>query len=242
MNNKKIDNLKVLENKNYSIGKLNHFLDELINSNEDIKLKKADLLSYWLRDYTNYIKNECNFVPLKQENYKRGNVVRVNLGFNIGSEEGGLHYAIVVNNPSKSSNIVTIIPLTSKKENSTISKYEVSLGNAIINQIISKLEIISNELSGDYDKVKLSEKIEYKDIEIKKLNKKICELNKFKKEAKKIKNCDSIALVGNITTVSKQRISTPSVSNKFLKGISISAEQLDLIDCKIIELYTKGVK
>ena len=51
-------------------------------------IKKASLISYWLKDYVRYLKSEDTFNPLKQENYKRGDVVKINLGFNIGSEEG----------------------------------------------------------------------------------------------------------------------------------------------------------
>ena len=48
--------------------------------------------------------------------YKRGDIVKLNFGFNIGSEYGGLHYAIVINNKNPhSSSVVTVIPLTSQK-------------------------------------------------------------------------------------------------------------------------------
>ena len=48
--------------------------------------------------------------------YKRGEIVKVHLGFNVGSEEGGLHYAVVLDkNNAKSSPVITIIPLTSVK-------------------------------------------------------------------------------------------------------------------------------
>ena len=42
------------------------------------------------------LKREVNFAPFFFKKYSRGDIVKVNLGFNIGSEQGGLHYAIVV--------------------------------------------------------------------------------------------------------------------------------------------------
>lgn len=102
MENKR-DKKTIQINKNDSTNIINNYLQDLIDSDNDNNLKKADLISFWLKSYTNYIKNENSFEPLKQENYKRGNIVKLDLGFNIGNEEGGLHYAIVVNNPDKSS-------------------------------------------------------------------------------------------------------------------------------------------
>lgn len=235
------DKNKIQKNKEKSIKKLEQYLQELLDSDKVEYHKKVDLLSYWIKDYTNYIKSEKQFEPLKQENYKRGNIVKVNLGFNIGSEQGGLHYAIVINNPDKSSNTLTIVPLTSAKNQYKINKSTVSLGTSIMQNIILKLKTISEELAITFEKLQLIENNVTKEKEIKKLEKKLVELNKYINEAKKIKKSDSIALVGNITTISKQRIYTPTLSNKFLKGISISNEQLDLIDKKIIELYTKNI-
>lgn len=215
------------------------FLQDLIDSDNDINLKKADLISFWLRTYTNYIKNENFFEPLKQENYKRGNVVKVNLGFNIGNEEGGLHYAIVINNPDKSSGLLNIVPLTSKKENSKLHYSEVSLGMSLIFEIIAKLSYLYTNLQIAIKDAKMIEDSQEKVEKLNKLKKMAIELRKYINEAQNMKNNESIALVGNITTISKQRVYTPTLKNRFLKGISISEDQLDLIDKKIIELYTK---
>ena len=57
-------------------------------------------------------KNEKQFDPKKLIKYRRGNIVSVHLGYNIGSEQGGLHYGLVIdNNNEKSSKVITIIPL-----------------------------------------------------------------------------------------------------------------------------------
>ena len=60
-----------------------------------ITYKKSALLYYWLRDYKNYIKNENTFNPKYYPEFYRGSIVNINFGFNLGSELGGLHYAIV---------------------------------------------------------------------------------------------------------------------------------------------------
>ena len=49
--------------------------------------------------------------------FKRGDIVKVNLGFNVGKEMGGLHYCVVINKyDNNSSGTLNVIPLTSKKE------------------------------------------------------------------------------------------------------------------------------
>lgn len=224
----------IITNKTDAINKLNTYLDSLINSTSEADRKKANLLSYWIKDYTNYIKTENQYVAQKQLNYKRGNVVQANLGFNIGSEQGGLHYCIVINSPSKSSNTITVIPLTSlKNSNKNLHSSEVLLGKVIIDSICDKLNYLINNLKDLQKNANNSNSNSYITKEIRSTEKFLYSLNKMKK-------CDSIALVGNITTISKQRIYTPTLSNGFLKNISISNEHLDMLDSKIIELYTKN--
>ena len=49
----------------------------------------------------------------------------------------------------------------------------------------------------------------------------------------------SIALVGQITTISKQRIYDPQTYKDMMSGLKISSDSLTLIDNKIKELFTK---
>lgn len=58
--------------------------------------KNAITLSYWLHNYMNMLKREETFNSKKLKRYKRGEIIKVHLGYNIGSEQGGLHYAIVL--------------------------------------------------------------------------------------------------------------------------------------------------
>ena len=60
--------------------------------------KKSDLLAYWIKDFAEYHDQERTFNIAKSGVYSRGDVIKVNLGFNIGNELGGLHYCIVLIN------------------------------------------------------------------------------------------------------------------------------------------------
>lgn len=104
----------VIQNKKEAIKSLNKLLEQYINDSSTIHLKKANLISYWIKDYVRLIDFEEKFEPTKNIAYKRGNVVKLNFGFNIGSEYGGLHYGIVIDNKNAHhSPVLTIIPLTS---------------------------------------------------------------------------------------------------------------------------------
>ena len=58
------------------------------------------------------------------------------------------------------------------------------------------------------------------------------------KEISKMKK-GSIALVSQITTISKQRIYDPKTSSDILANLRVSDNTLDLIDSKIKELFIK---
>ena len=107
----------VIQNKKEAIKCLNKMLESFINDSSGRHLKKANLISYWLKDYVNLINFEEKFEPTKNIAYKRGNIVKLNFGFNVGSEYGGLHYGVVLDNRnSHNSPVLTVIPLTSVKD------------------------------------------------------------------------------------------------------------------------------
>lgn len=54
--------------------------------------KKSNLLAYWINDFAVYHDEERNFDYSKSGIFSRGDIIKANLGFNIGSELGGLHY------------------------------------------------------------------------------------------------------------------------------------------------------
>ena len=128
-----------------SLRQLKKLMISYTNNKETIS--KADKLAYWLEDYSRLLSFEDDFNPNYLKSYHRGDVIKVNLGYNIGNEEGGLHYCIVIDrfNP-KSSGIVTVIPLTSYKGKS-LHYSSVFLGNEIYLNFKEKYDKLMLELS-----------------------------------------------------------------------------------------------
>lgn len=237
--NKTIEGQIVIgEEKSISVSHKDSALKRLDTSfNKHIELqeyKKSDLLAYWIEDFANYHDEEKTFDTTSLKVFKRGDIVKVNLGFNVGNELGGLHYCVVINkydNPY--SGTLNIIPLSSIKENKIYNpKTCIDLGDELfllLSQKYSKesdkvdiaLESLTNEDKRNVDKIKyLLKKLDY--------------LQKIAEEIKRMKH-GSIAYIHQITTISKQRIfKTP-----ILSGIKLSNESLDLIDEKIKKLFTK---
>ena len=104
----------VIKNKDEAIKMMTDYLDNCLAVDNDSNIKKVNLISYWQKDYINYIKNEKDFNPTNLKTYKRGDIIKVNLGFNIGSELGGLHYCVVIDKKNnRNSPVITVIPLSS---------------------------------------------------------------------------------------------------------------------------------
>lgn len=97
--------------------------------------KQQFLLDKWLNQWSQYLREEKAFNPQKLRYYKRGEIVLVDFGYNVGCELGGIHYAIVIeNNNNNASGQVVVIPISSLETNvdkNMIHKSEVYLGKAI---------------------------------------------------------------------------------------------------------------
>lgn len=74
--------------------------------------------------------------------------------------------------------------------------------------------------------------------QIKKLDNKIKLMGKMLRETQKMK-MGSIALVGQITTISKIRIYDPIYPSDTLSNIRLSDKTMDKLDRKIVDLFTK---
>ena len=129
--------------KNIAIEKLDSYMDSL-------DPKRQKLLAYWIQDYVRFLKKESNFDPQKLIRYKRGAIVKAHLGYRVGSEEGGLHYAVVMNvDASQKSPTVTIIPLTSVKPGKDVERLhfsQVYLGDEIYQSLNEKLDKAIDEI------------------------------------------------------------------------------------------------
>ena len=195
--------------------------------------KKSELLAYWIHDYAVYHDAERDFDITKSGVFHRGDIIKVNLGFNIGNELGGLHYCVVLNKKDNPKNgVLNIVPLTSKKVNKRYPRSCVNLGNElynILNQNIEKENMRLNKLLIKLDDFEEIPKSIQDSIskEMKYINQLSKSIDKYKKE--------SIVLINQITTISKQRIFFDVV----LKNVRLSNESLDLIDEQIIKFFTK---
>ena len=242
---------ELIFHKSNSISDLTTYLDMLINSDDPKLQGKADKLSYWISDWVNFLQYEPQFSPMSLRRYRHGEIIKVHLGFNVGSEEGGLHYAVVAEKENaKSSPVVTVVPLTSVKPGvdiNTLHSGSVFLGNELFTSLSSKitatekhltsevslLQKLIGDLANDFSEEK---KLEYSD-RLEKCTEELDFLNRMRKEVLKMKQ-GSIALVNQITTISKIRIYDPKTDYDILSNIKLSNEKLDDLDKEITKKYT----
>lgn len=240
---------ELIKHKNDTIRKLDSFINSLIESEEPESSGRADKICYWLNDWTKFIDFERTFSPFSLRRYKRGEIIKVHLGFNIGSEEGGLHYAVVLDKENaKSSPVITILPLVSVKKHTDTSKLKhgsVFLGNELFTSLNSKISAKNKYLHEEFDLLEKmveqsdnSDSIKLSDLanRMDKASLDIKLLQRMRKEISRMKK-GSIALVNQITTISKIRIYDPKTDNDILSGIKLSNEKLDLIDKTISEKF-----
>ncbi|MGN0163408.1 MAG: type II toxin-antitoxin system PemK/MazF family toxin [Candidatus Ornithomonoglobus sp.] len=243
---------KAIQLKNNAFHALEGFLNEMISDD----ISKSAKLSYWINDYVDLLSAEKDFNPSKLKKYKRGDIIKVHLGFRIGSEEGGLHYCVVLDKDNSiHSPTLTVIPLTSVKPNRDIAHLpcgKVYLGNEIYSKITEKLnniiedclsqvtDIALETMPSDFsNQSEVEEKLSRADSLIEdSIKKKILYAKKILNEIDKLKQ-GSIALVDQITTISKLRIYDPKSSYGVLHKIRLSDQSLDLIDAEIKKIFMK---
>ena len=229
--------------------------------------KKGTILAYWVNDYVKFLSKEATFDPKNLIRYKRGSIVKVHLGYRIGSEEGGLHYAVVIDvNNSLSSSTATVIPLTSVKPGTDIGRLhtskiflydelfkllqqkindEIADALALRDNLLESISDATQRITGEMGDEKAQAEMQRIVIDgiIKRadqLNAKIAHCEKLQNEILKMKR-GSIALVGQITTVSKIRIYDPLYPSDALANIRLSDATMDRLDQKVKELFTKPI-
>lgn len=69
----------------------------------------------WFNNYLNIVQNSNYFQKQPLPDLVKGNIVLVELGFNIGMEFGGRHYCIVLKNSLKNNKRVLVLPITTQK-------------------------------------------------------------------------------------------------------------------------------
>lgn len=256
----------VIRNKKYSIKLLNNLLEKYIT--DESTLRKADLMSKWIVDYVRYIAFEGTFDPRKNISYSRGDIVKVNFGFNIGSELGGVHYAVVIDNKNnQSSDSITVVPMSSIKEDTVIKTYDLNIGNEFYNimnakynnllkehtthrdeltQILTEIrDLIFNAPCENDDLESSSTPENTTDITIGSLTKKIEKMNdeidilKKNKAEIDLMKTGSLLKPCQIRTISKIRIWYPKTPRDPLYGVKLSDATMDKLTKKLIEYFIK---
>lgn len=242
---------ELIKHKNQAIHMLDGYISNLAADPDSKTQGKADKLSYWIKDWTKFLEYEPCFNASRLRRYKRGEIVKVHLGYNVGSEEGGLHYCVVIEKDnSRNSPVLTVIPLTSIKQKTDLENLhpgEVDLGNELFTNLNSKISFTKKKVESELDDLINSSKElddatprETYDAIFKKINKLEKEMDMFRRmkiEVSKMK-MGSIALVKQIRTISKIRIYDPKTNFDILSNVKLSNERLDMIDNEIIKNFT----
>lgn len=258
---RKISQEALRKHKEESLKTLETYIDSLINDENPKIQSKADKLSFWLEHWTTFLSFESKFRSTSLRRYKRGEIIKVHLGYNIGSEEGGLHYCVVVEkNNSINSRVITVVPLTSVKTATDVEHLKpgcVYLGNELFTSLNSKIittqKHLSSNIANAQERLEHLKQIAPSDYssenfsELDSLQKDLANMrresslhSRMQAEINKMKK-GSIALVGQITTISKIRIYDPKTNYDILSNVKLSNEMLDRIDNEIIKKFT-GLK
>ncbi len=236
----------IVKNKNEALKSIENYLNECILSDTKHQ-KKANLISFWLKDYINYLSSEEKFNSANLKHYNRGDVIKANLGFNVGNEEGGLHYCIVLDKiNAKSYSTLTVVPLSSLKPKSKIRDTQVYLGHELFDKLHTKYTSLRDRsLDRAIEVQKKLEDYEHNNVPFRATPedfKAMQDANLCFKVGTEIvqMKTGTIALVNQITTISKQRIYDPKNDLGILSDVRISDKYLDLIDKKIQKLFLKN--
>lgn len=91
---------------------------KFLNIVQNTKIEKFKYLPYHLQFQSNSFEHENNNTnQAKFQIYKRGAIVLVNFGINIGNELSGNHFAIVLSKSDHPKNsVLTVVPLSSKNK------------------------------------------------------------------------------------------------------------------------------
>lgn len=168
--------------------------------------------------------------------FRRGQIIYIDFGSNIGSELNGCHYAIVLNkNDTNNNDILTVLPLSSKNK-----KYYLPLGKCVytaakevneraILQFIDEITYLQENKSS-LNEDEMLKKMDEITNNIKLLRKAV--------EHYKDRHVDSFGLIGNITSISKQRLVIAKNKYDPIRKMHVSSKELDKIDEAIIENFT----
>lgn len=103
--------------------------------------KNFERFKNWMHTYIAYKSNEFKFSPTYLPKYEQGQIIFVDFGCGIRHEFSYPHYAIVLNTKDRKKNdLLTVVPLTSKKEkHNTLKEWEHEISYPIKNLLIDKV-------------------------------------------------------------------------------------------------------
>ena len=144
-NRKKLD-LKDIRNKSVlskSITKLSYNQNQYLTDEMECDYHRAAVLYYGLFGQLEKLKNEKIFHQNNKKHFislKRGSIIKIDFGLPLGSEFGGLHYAIVLHDSNAANPLVSVLPIKSYKGNN-IYKTDILFDEEIYQAIRSHLLI-----------------------------------------------------------------------------------------------------
>ena len=179
-----------------------------INKSDNEKFKNLDI---WLKKESNIFKREITYIPTKFMKYKKGTIVKVDFGLNIGAELSNIHFAITMDNDDNIyKETISVIPLTSKQ-----GKSRLDLGSLIFDEFINKMNKEIKNINNE-DDLK-----EIKDL--------ILEYNKYKKS--------TFANISQFRCISKNRIIYPLNKHDIIGKSKVSKTVLNKITQELVRLY-----
>ncbi|MEX5941276.1 type II toxin-antitoxin system PemK/MazF family toxin [Mammaliicoccus sciuri] len=201
------------KNVNYANSSLNKSNKNLKDAYEKCnpQNKKILYMPHWLDFYANTIKSESQKKKLYFKSYKKGSIIYVKLGSNIGSEFSGNHFCVVLDNQdNKGKETITIVPLSSKSNENYIQLDTIIFDltvEKLRDRVIKHKEIMFEILDKYGGKVENNELKEEDSMILTNINKEISEITTLINIYNKHKNKKSYANVSALTTISKRRVS-----------------------------------
>lgn len=219
-----------------ALGELDELLNSWLYSSNEIDQKRAQIMSYWIKTYTGMIRRQ---------------IVNVDFGFRVGSELGGLHYAVVLDKAnSVNGDTVTVIPLGSLKERHKASRNKIILEDGIFAALDEKAQNQVDEARKLMDSVATDpalKSMSEMDRMTESMKRYAMAKNKLENSEASIRRMEklkhgSVANISQIATVSKLRIKEPVTPHSVLCGVKVSERDMEQIEKALLELYiSKGV-
>lgn len=195
-----------------------------VSKSKNIKFK---YLPEWVLSEANYFEKEIMSPTKNHKIYKRGSLVFIDFGINVGNELSGNHFAIVLNKfDSFKNGVLTVIPVSSKN-----NIFSVELDGFISDKSLSKLEKIADGIAREIQELTATseERLSIIKKKTEELNAVISMYSKFDKV--------SYAKCLDIRTISKDRIQRINSYDPVGK-IFVSNETLNKIDRVLISNFT----